>query len=356
MKKLFAILLSIVLIVSCFAACAQETKPEPVPTETDTSSQETVPVETQETALPSEATEETEPAPEVVRVGTLMGPTGMGMAKLMDDAANGTAAGNYDFFVASAPDQIAGEVISGNLDIAAVPVNLASVLWQKTDGNVQVIGVNTLGVLYILENGDTIHSVSDLAGKTLYATGQGATPEYILNYLLAANGLDPETDLTIEYLSEHTELATKLSAGEVVLGMLPEPNVTAALSGNPDLRIALDLTEEWDKVSDSVLVQGCVIVSRAFAEQYPQAVETFLEEYRASVDFVNANPEDASAMIEAAGIVPKAAVALKALPNCNICLLTGEEMKTAVEQMLNVLYGANPKSVGGALPDAEFYR
>ena len=320
MKKLFAILLALILIVSCFAGCAKEKKPD------------------------------------TVRVATLMGPTGMGMAKLMDDAENGKAEGSYAFTVSSAPDQVAADVISGSVDIAAVPVNLASVLWNKTEGGVQVAAVNTLGVLYILENGDTVHSISDLAGKTLYATGQGATPEYVLNYLLTANGLDPATDLTIEYLSEHTELATKMSACEVVLGMLPEPNVTAVLSGNPDVRIALDLTEEWDKVSDSTLIQGCIIVSRAFAEEHPQAVETFLEEYRASVDFVNANPEDASVMIETAGIVPKAAVALKALPNCNICLITGEEMKTAVRQMLEVLYNANAKSVGGALPDEEFYR
>lgn len=318
MKKLLAILLTIVLIASCFAACAQE------------------------------------PKPSAVRVGTLMGPTGMGMAKLMNDAANGES--DYSFFVASSPDQIAAEVISGNLDIAAVPVNLASVLWQKTDHSVQVAAVNTLGVLYVLENGDTVHSVSDLAGKTLCATGQGATPEYILNYLLAANGLDPAADLTVEYIGEHTELATRMAAGEVLLGMLPEPNVTAALSGNPDLRIALDLTEEWDKVSDSALIQGCIIVNRDFAAQYPGTVDAFLEEYRASVDFVNADPAAASVMIESAGIVPKAAVAQKALPNCNICLMTGDEMKTAVSRMLEVLYGADPKSVGGALPDETFYR
>ena len=320
MKKLISVLLTIVLIASCFAGCSQEKTPDSV------------------------------------RVATLMGPTGMGMAKLMDDAANGKTEGSYEFTVASAPDQVSSAVISGSVDIAAVPVNLASVLWNKTEGGVQVAAVNTLGVLYILENGDTVHSVADLAGKTLYATGQGATPEYVLNYLLTANGLDPETDLTIEYVAEHTELATKMAAGEVVLGMLPEPNVTAALSGNPDLRIALDLTEEWDKVSDSALIQGCIVVNRQFAEDYPNAVETFLEEYRASVDFVNANPEDASALIESAGIVPKAAVALKALPNCNICLMTGDEMKTAVRQMLEVLCSADPKSVGGALPDEEFYR
>lgn len=353
MKKLFAVLLTIALIVTCFAACA---KPETDPTEAEASAQATAAAESTQATPETVPTEEPEPAPESIRVGTLMGPTGMGMAKLMDDAANGSAEGNYEFTVASAPDQVASAVISGELDIAAVPVNLASVLWNKTGQNVQVAAVNTLGVLYVLENGDTVHGISDLAGKTLYATGQGATPEYILNYLLAANGMDPAADLTVEYLSEHTELAAKLSAGEVALGMLPEPNVTAALSGNPDLRIALNLTEEWDKVSDSALIQGCIIVNRDFAEQYPSAVDAFLAEYRASVDFVNADPAAASVMIESAGIVPKAAVAQKALPNCNICLITGEEMKTAVRQMLEVLYGADPKSVGGALPDEEFYR
>lgn len=352
MKKLTACLLLFVLLLTCLAACSQDTEPVAEPTEAPTQATE-APAPTEQTeAIPTEAPE----LPESVRVATLMGPTGMGMAKLMDDAANGTTALSYDFTVASAPDQVASAVISGSADIAAVPVNLASVLWKKTEGNVQVAAVNTLGVLYVLENGDTIHSISDLAGKTLYATGQGATPEYVLNYLLAANGLDPAADLTVEYLSEHTELAAKMSAGEVVLGMLPEPNVTSVLLGNENVRVALDLTEEWDKVSDSALIQGCIIVNRAFAEEYPQAVETFLEEYRASVDFANENPAEASVLIEAAGIVPKAAVAQKALPNCNICLLTGEEMKTAVRQMLEVLYNADPKSVGGALPDEDFYR
>lgn len=315
MKKLLTFALIFVLLLTCFTACAQEK------------------------------------AVETVRVATLMGPTGMGMAKLMDEND-----GSYEFTVASSPDQIAPAVISGSVDIAAVPVNLAAVLWQKTSGNMQIVGVNTLGVLYILENGDSIHSLSDLAGRTLYATGQGATPEYILNYLLRENGMEPETDLHIEYLSEHTELAAKISAGEVVLGMLPEPNVTSVLLGNDSVRIALDLTEEWEKISDTALMQGCIIVSRTFAQEHPQAVEEFLEDYRASVDYVNENPQDAAVLIERAGIVPKTAVAEKALPNCNICLLTGTEMKDAVRQMLEILYDADPKSVGGSLPNDEFYR
>ena len=295
-------------------------------------------------------------SPDTIRVATLMGPTGMGMAKLMDDSAKGNTKNSYEFTVASAPDQITPAVITGEVDIAAVPVNLASVLYQKTEKNVQLAAVNTLGVLYVLENGDTVHSVADLKGKSLMATGLGSNPEFVLNYILRRNGIDPESDLTIEYLTEHSELAAQMTGGDTALGMLPEPNVTAVLLNNPDVRIALDLTEEWNKVSDHALVQGCIIVNKEFAEKYPAAVDTFLEEYGASVKYTQDAPEDAAALIESAGIVPKAAIALKALPNCNICLLTGDEMKDSVREMLQIFYDAEPKSVGGVLPDDAFYR
>ncbi len=297
----------------------------------------------------------TEAKPEQIRVYTLMGPTGMGMAKLISDNKESKTKQTYTFNIASAPDQISAEVIKGDFEIAAVPVNLASVLYNKTEGKIAVAGVNTLGVLYVLENGNTINSVADLKGKKIYATGQGANPEYTLRYILTKNGIDPDNDVTIEYLAEHAELATQMASGDVVLGMLPEPNVTSVLLNSKDVRIALDLTAEWRKVADTELVQGCIIVNKDFAEKYPQALKTFLEEYKASVDYVNNNVDDASAMIEAAGIVPKAAVAKKALPNCNIVLVEGAEMKASVSAMLNVLFEAAPKSVGGKLPDDAFY-
>lgn len=297
----------------------------------------------------------TEAKPEQIRVYTLMGPTGMGMAKLISDNKESKTKQTYTFNIASAPDQISAEVIKGDFEIAAVPVNLASVLYNKTEGKIAVAGVNTLGVLYVLENGNTINSVANLKGKKIYATGQGANPEYTLRYILTKNGIDPDNDVTIEYLAEHAELATQMASGDVVLGMLPEPNVTSVLLNNKDVRIALDLTAEWRKVADTELVQGCIIVNKEFAEKYPQALKTFLEEYKASVDYVNNNVDDAAAMIEAAGIVPKAAVAKKALPNCNIVLVEGAEMKASVSAMLNVLFEAAPKSVGGKLPDDAFY-
>ncbi len=343
MKKVLSVILSLAMLISVMmlASC------------TETGEETTA--EANSTAAETAAETEPEAAPEQIRVFTLMGPTGMGMAKLISDDKNGVSKQDYTFTVASAPDQITAEVIKGSFEIAAVPVNLASVLYNKTEGKIKLAGVNTLGVLYVLENGNTINSAADLKGKTIYATGQGSNPEYTLRYILSKNNIDPDKDVTIEYLAEHAELATQMVAGSVTLGMLPEPNVTSVMVQNGDVRIALDLSKEWKEVSGTELVQGCIIVSAEFAEKYPAALQTFLEEYKASVDFVNSSIDEASALIEEAGIVPKAAIAKKAIPNCNIVLMTGEAMKEPVSAMLNVLYEAEAKSVGGKLPDEGFY-
>lgn len=351
-KRLYALITALLMALSLFvlASCGTDKPNDGSAATTAADNKQTSPEATEGDTTPSTPEEK----PEKIRIITLAGPTGMGMAKLIEDDTNNKTAYDYEFTVSSAPDQVSPEVIKGNYDIAAVPVNLASVLYGKTEGKLQVAGINTLGVLYMLENGNTINSVADLKGKTIYATGQGSNPEYVLRYVLSKNNIDPDKDVTIEFLAEHTELAAKLKTNAVAIGMLPEPQVTAATTGS-EVRIALDLTKEWDKVSDSKLVQGCIIVRKEFADKYPSAVEKFLEEYKTSVDYVNGNVEEASALIEKAGIIPKAAVAKKAIPNCNICLITGDEMKTAVGQMLTVLYEANSKSVGGKLPDDGFY-
>ena len=346
MKKLTAVILSVLLLV-CAAVIASCKKADQPDTATDSAA-----TSADTTAADTEAKEE---APSEVRVITLMGPTGMGMSKLISDSKENKTSLKYKFEIASAPDQVSAQVIKGDFDIAAVPVNLSAVLYTKTEGAVKAVGVNTLGVLYMLENGNTVNSVADLKGKTVYATGQGATPEYALRYILTKNGIDPDKDVTIEYLGEHAELAAQMTSGSVTLGMLPEPNVTSVMLNNKDVRIALDLNKEWKDVSGSDMVMGCIIVSSKFAEEHPQALAEFLNEYKASVDYVTANVDEASTLIEAAGIVPKAAIAKNALPNCNIVLLTGEEMKTALGGMLNVLYEANPKSVGGKMPDEGFW-
>ena len=290
-----------------------------------------------------------------IKVYALKGPTGMGMAKLMSDSDAGTTTNKYDFTIASAPDEVTAEIIKGNYDIAALPTNLASVLYNKTEGKIRVAAVNTLGVLYVLENGDTVNSLEDLNGKELYATGQGSTPEYILRYVLETNGID----CNVTYLAEHSELAAQMISGDVSLGMLPVPNATTVLAQS-DARIAIDLTAEWEKAAEkngdsSALYMGCVIVNPDFIEEAPEAVDTFLEEYAASVKYVNENIDDASAMIESYGIVPKAAIAKKAIPDAHMVCITGDEMKTGLSGFYNVLFGFDPKSVGGAVPADDIY-
>ena len=291
-----------------------------------------------------------------VRVSSLMGPTSMGLVKLMNASDNGETAQTYEFTLSGTANEIVPLLTRGELDIAMIPCNLASVLYNNTQGGVRIMAINTLGVLYVVESGEEIQSVADLAGKTVYSTGKGTTPEFALNYILAQNGLDPEKDLTIEYKSEAAEVLAALTNDAAAIGVLPQPYVTVALSQDEDLRVALNLTEEWDKVSeDSRLITGVAVVRTAFAEENPEAVETFLSEYAASIEYVNANAEEAAEWIADLGIVPKAPIAQKALPACNIVYIDGEDMQSAVAGYLGVLFEQNPESVGGELPDEAFY-
>ena len=298
-------------------------------------------------------------AEDALRVIALKGPTAMGMVQVMDRTDNGDLKGQYDFTIAAAIDEVTPQIAQGNVDIAAVPANLASVLYNKTEGKIQVLGINTLGVIYIVENGNSVQSVEDLRGKTIYASGKGATPEYALNYILSANGIDPEKDVTIEWKSEHAEcLQTLIAAGEGI-AMLPQPFVTTAQTKLESLRVALDLTAEWDKLQEgaeqpSAMITGVVVVQKAYAEAHPDKVAAFLEAYHASVDFVNSDVENAAKLVGGYGIIPEA-VAVKALPACNIVLIDGEEMQNKLGGYLGELFNQNPASVGGKLPEADFY-
>lgn len=324
MKKLIALTLSALLLLTLFAGCKKN----------------------ENTDTPAETVD--------VRIMALKGPTGIGMAKMMDEKPEG-----YTFSIAGKPDEVVAAVSGGKVDIAAVPTNLAATLYKRTEKGIKMIAINTLGSLYILENGNTINSFADLRGKTIYATGKGANPEYVLNYLLEKNGLTVGEDVFVDYTygTEHAQLATALAAGECAVGMLPEPNVSSAMAQNKDLRIALNLNEEWDKVADesSRLTMGCVIVRNEFLEEHPEAVKAFIEKLDSSIKFATENPKDAGTLCETYGIVPKAALATKAIPNCNMMLIKGADMKPAIEGYFTVLHAANPKSVGGAVPDEGFY-
>lgn len=286
------------------------------------------------------------PKVEPIKVMALKGPTGMGMSYLMENEAD-----KYDISIVAAPDDIVAAFSSGNATIAAVPINMASALYNKLNGNVVMLAINTLGVLYVIENGDTIQSINDLEGKTIYATGQGATPEYILNYILEAN----EVNATVEFKAEHSELATLLASKEVDLGMLPEPNVSAVLMKNKDARIALDLTEEWDKISESQLVQGCIIANKTFVEANEERIRDFITDYKTSTDFVNNNVEEAAELIAKFEILPTKEAAQKAIPNSNIVMICANQMKTDARSMFSILFSIDPKSIGGKLPADDFY-
>lgn len=298
--------------------------------------------------------------PAAVSVLALKGPTAMGMVGFMDGVDSDEISDHtYDFQIVASADEVTPKLVQGEADIAAVPANLASVLYNNTEGGIDVLAINTLGVLYIVESSDTVSSVEDLKGKTIYASGKGATPEYALNYILSENGMDPEKDVTIEWKSEHAECLSALLADENAIAMLPQPFVTTAQAKNDSIQVALDLTEEWDKLqaddaAPSALITGVVVARKDFIEENPEAVEDFLTHYQESVEFVNGNTDEAAELIGNYEIVT-AEVAKKALPACNITYIDGTEMQEKLSGYLAVLLEQNPKSIGGQLPGDDFY-
>lgn len=290
-----------------------------------------------------------------VNIAVLSGPTGVGAVSLMAANDLGETVNNYNFTVAAANDEIVAGLSAGEFDIAAIATNVAANLYNKTSGNIKLCALNTYGVLYILENGESVTEMGDLAGRTIYATGQGANPEYVLNYLLNANGLVSGRDVEVEFM-ESAALVGAMAVGDIDLAMLPMPAAATVTMQNENVRLALNLTEEWNAVTENgALTMGCVVVRREFAEQEPEAVAAFLTEYAASIAAVQEDVENAAQLCETYGIVPKAAVARLAIPNCNLCCVSGEDMRPIIEPYYNVLYNANPAAIGGALPDEDFY-
>ncbi len=334
LKNILALCLTLALVFA-LAACGQKTdEPDEQQTEQQTEND----------------------TPAHYSIAALKGPTAMGLVKLMQDSESGETSGNdYTFTLAGSADEVTPALIKGELDMACVPANLAAVLYNKTEGEIEVLAVNTLGVLYIVENGESVQSMADLKGKTVVAAGKGSTPEYVLRYLLTQNGIDPDNDVTIDWKSEHSECVAALASGQATIALLPQPFVTVAQGKIEGLRMALDLNAEWDALGNgSSLITGVIVARRAVVEENPAAVNEFLKDYAASVDWVNASTAEAAALIGEYGIVD-AAVAEKALPYCNIVCLTGADLLEALPGYLEVLYNADPAAVGGEMPDNSFY-
>lgn len=340
MKKTVSLLAAFVFCLS-LAGC------------TSTSSSSTAPASS---AAPSSVSVAPPQAESIqMNIAGLKGPTSMGMVQLMQQAQEGTAANDYNFTIAGSADEITPKLTQGELDIAAVPANLASVLYNNTEGAVQILAVNTLSVLYLVETGDSVQSLEDLKGKTIYATGKGSAPEYALNYILTQNGINPETDVTIEWKTEPTEVVQILAQTENAIAMLPQPYVTVAQTQVENLNVVIDINEQWEALNNgSLCITGVLVARTEFVQENPEQVAAFLNEYQASTEWVNANVAQAAQLVEQFDIV-KAAVAEKAIPQCNITYLAGAEMKTAMQGYLQVLFDQNPKAVGGNLPDDAFY-
>ena len=332
--RIYALMLAVLMLLS-FAACAKQPAPAETPAVSDTG-----------------VTEAAEPAaPETVNVAALKGPTGISMAKLAKDGAE---SGLYNTTFAGAPDEIVGLITTGEVDVACVPTNLASTLYNKTNGGIRVCAVTTLGVLYLMDASGEINSIADLKGKSIGATGEGSNPEYILNYILEKNGLKPGEDVEITYYAEHSELASLMLSGDVKTAMLPVPFATQVQMKLEGVN-AIDLQAEWAKVSETEIAQGVIITTAKYAEEHKDALDRFLADFAASSEYAVNNAAEDAAIIEELGIIPNAALAQKAIPGCNIVYIDGSRMKSLVSDFLSVLYQANPKSVGGALPDDDFY-
>ena len=349
MKKLVSLLLSAALMLS-LAACGGSSAGS-----TAASSQAASSEAASSQAASAESTAEPLSTTDPVRIAGLKGPTTMGLVNLLPMEEDGSASLDYDLQLYGTADEIVPLLTKGELDMAAIPANLAATLYQKTQGGIQVMAVNTLGVLYVVEKGDTVHSVADLKGRTILSTGKGTTPEYVLRYILQQNGIDPDQDVTIEFYSEATEVTAQMAVAQDAIAVLPQPYVTSASMQDDTLRVALDLTEEWDKVCDTQLITGVTVVRTEYAQEHPDVVEAFLKDYTASVDAANNDLDGTAALCEEQGVVAKAAIAKAALPNCNIVCVTGDEMQADVAGYLQVLYDADPASVGGAMPDDGFY-
>ena len=371
-------MLAAVLAVSMLAGCGASTTPQATTAavteanagdqETCAAAEETTAAETAqateaaaETTAAAEKTEETsaaevltigEASDDVLRVGSLKGPTTMGLVNLMSEVESGAKNG-YSFEMQSQPDVIMSELVSGKLDIALLPANVAAVAYNKTKHGVSAIDINTLGVLYCVTGDENIKSVKDLAGKTVLSTGQGASPEYVLNYLLEKNGV---TDCDVQFKSEATEIAALLKQDPAQIAILPQPFVTVATAQNDQLKVAFSLTDEWKSVSpDSKLLTGVTVVRNEVLENRAAEVDQFIADHQASTEKAATDVDATAELVAKYGIIAKAPVAKKALPNCNIVAIAGDEMKTDLAGYLQVLFDANPKSVGGTMPDDDFY-
>lgn len=343
MKKYLSLLLAAMMVTSLLGGCGTTSAPA-----TPTTSAATV-------APTEEPTQPTQVQEQLPNLMVMSGPTGVGAAKLMADADSGENAVVASASVVADNEAVKNALINGDADIAAIATNMAATLCNKTDGGIQVLAVNTLGVLYILEKGDTVQSMADLKGKTLYATGQGANPEYVLNYLLTESGVQPG-EVDIQFLTAQ-EITAKMASEASGICMLPVPAATALMMKDENVRQAISLSEVWDSLDNGTLAQGCIVARTEYVQNNPHAVEAFLTAYEESIAYMNeeANRGDAAALVAQYEITANDKIAAKAIPSCNLVCVRGQEMKEMLVSFYDVLFQADPAAIGGKMPSDDFY-
>lgn len=328
MKKTNKILI-IILLISLITSCSQtnQNQPAPKPSASETKKQNVV-------------------------IAGLKGPTSIGMIKLIDEKALNDNKYNVEYVAESAPDALMAKIIGGEIQISSLPINLASTIYNKTNGEIQIAAVNTIGNLYIIGNSDII-SLDDLKGKTLAISSKGATHDYAMNYILANKKLSEE--VTIKYFPDHASLAQSVIGEDSKVALLPQPFVTQALVNNNKVKILLDLNKEWKSVTDIELYTGCIVVNKKFAQNNKEFVKNFFSQYKISVDWVNNNPKDAALLVEKNGIMLNATIIEKAIPYSGITFKKAFEDKDNLNKFYKILFDSNPASIGGKLPDEGFY-
>lgn len=368
MKKFISMALISAMMLTMFASCQNNTSTSSessAPSSSETSSEESSAEESsdassEESSAESSEEPSSEETPEKLdasmNIAFLKGPTGLGALQLMDKAEKGETLVDYNVTIVAAAEEVVSGIGSGEFDLAAAPTNLASTLYNKTSGGVSLVAINTLGVLYLMQKGDvTVSTIEDLRGMDIISSGEGTTAQYVTDYILSANGIDPVNDVNITYYTEHAEAATALASSENAVAILPQPFVTTVAMQNEGISIALNLTEEWEKVTGgNQLVMGAIIGRNEYIEANPEAIDAFLTEYAASTAYANENPAETGALSEQFDLFP-AAVATKAIPDCNITFMEGAEMKASAENFLSIIFDYAPSAVGGALPEDDFY-
>ncbi len=343
MKK-FSFLLVIVLVLSMLAGCSNETPNDDTPPENNE----------QEIVEPEDNEPEENIEPVNVTIAGLKGPTSIGMIKMIDEKALQSDNYNVEYIQEAAPDSLTGKIINGDIQISSVPINLASVLYNKTEGDVQLMAVNTVGNLFIVGTED-LSTIEELKGKVIGMSAKGSTPDFAMNYILKQNGIDEKT--TLDYVLDHATLAQSVIAEDNTVALLPQPFVTQVMMQNDNVKMLIDLNEAWSAASEgaSELFTGCIIVNKEFAENNKEFISEFLKEYEKSVNWVLENPKDASLLVEKHEIMPSAALVEKAIPYCGITFRNAQDSKTSLNNFYKVLFDSNPASVGGSMPDDEFY-